>query len=59
MKKCPSELQLEAFIRESGEGAGGAARSMLGRGEDSSGGLDELGGSGVFSPGIGFGDSRL
>ena len=49
MKKCPSELQLEAFIRESGAGA---AESKPGSGPS------EPGGSGVFSPGgVGFGDS--
>uniref|UniRef100_K3XYW5 BZIP domain-containing protein n=1 Tax=Setaria italica TaxID=4555 RepID=K3XYW5_SETIT len=54
MKKCPSELQLEAFIRESGEGAvSGAAES-----KPSGSGPSEPGGSGVFSPGgIGFGDT--
>ena len=51
MKKCPSELQLEAFIRESAGGAGGA-ESKTGTGPS------EPGGSAVFSPGgVGFGDS--
>jgi hypothetical protein len=50
MKKCPSELQLEAFIRGSGEGA---AES-----EPTGSGPSEPGGSGVFSPGgFGFGDT--
>jgi len=52
MKKCPSELQLEAFIRESAGGAGGA-ESKPGTGPS------EPGGSAVFSPGgVGFGDSN-
>lgn len=50
MKKCPSELQLEAFIRGSGEGA---AES-----EPTGSGPSEPGGSGAFSPGgFGFGDT--
>ncbi|KAG2613498.1 bZIP transcription factor RISBZ5-like isoform X1 [Panicum virgatum] len=49
MKKCPSELQWEAFIRESA----GGAESKPGTGPS------EPGGSAVFSPGgVGFGDSN-
>jgi hypothetical protein len=52
MKKCPSELQLEAFLRESGGGSAAESKSGSGPGEP--------GGSGVFSPGgVGFGDSDL
>lgn len=62
MKKCASELQLEAFIREDAA----ARRDELSR-RPEAGGLDEPGGggrasSGVFSPidgrlpSIGFGD---
>ncbi|XP_066377130.1 bZIP transcription factor RISBZ5-like [Miscanthus floridulus] len=55
MKKCASELQLEAFIRESGAAAG--------RSNPGCGGPGEPGGSGVFSPGgalpgVGFADSN-
>ncbi|GJM97767.1 hypothetical protein PR202_ga14719 [Eleusine coracana subsp. coracana] len=63
MKKCPSELQLEAFIREDA-----AARRNEPSGRPQAGGLDEPGGgrasSGAFSltasrlPGIGFGDQQ-
>jgi len=60
MKKCASELQLEAFIRESGDDA----RAAAGRGNPGCGGPGEPGGSGVFSPGaggalpgVGFADS--
>ncbi|CAD6335958.1 unnamed protein product [Miscanthus lutarioriparius] len=61
MKKCASELQLEAFIRESGDDA----RAAAGRGNPGCGGPGEPGGSGVFSPGaggalpgVGFADSN-
>ena len=58
MKKCASELQLEAFIRESGADA----RAAAGRSNPGCGGPGEPGGSGVFSPGgalpgVGFADS--
>ncbi|XP_066376420.1 bZIP transcription factor RISBZ5-like [Miscanthus floridulus] len=59
MKKCASELQLEAFIRESGADA----RAAAGRSNPGCGGPGEPGGSGVFSPGgalpgVGFADSN-
>ena len=60
MKKCASELQLEAFIRETGADA----RADAGRSNPGCGGPGEPGGSGVFSPGaggalpgVGFADS--
>nr|AMY26728.1 bZip112 [Zea mays] len=53
MKKCASELELEAFIRESGEDA----RAAAGGSSPGCGGSSDPGGSGVFSPGFGFADS--
>jgi hypothetical protein len=56
MKKCASELELEAFIRESGDDDARAAAA--GRSNHGCGGPGEPGGSAVvFSPGVGFAES--
>ncbi|XP_062178746.1 bZIP transcription factor RISBZ5-like isoform X2 [Phragmites australis] len=60
MKKCASELELEAFIREDAAHADAGRNKPSGRAHAA--GFDEPGGSGRFSPGagglpgIGFGD---
>ncbi|KAG0515489.1 hypothetical protein BDA96_10G283200 [Sorghum bicolor] len=57
MKKCASELELEAFIRESGDDDARAAAT--GRSNHGCGGPGEPGGSAVvFSPGVGFAESN-